>query len=108
MEYISYEEFKKIKMRVGKVVEAKKVEGSEKLLELKVDFGDEQKIGIAGIAKWYKPEDLIGKKFVFVVNLLPKKMLNRTSEVMILAAVKNENLSLITIDKDIEEGSEVD
>lgn len=107
MEYVQFEEFKKIKMKIGKIVSAEKVEGSDKLIKLKVSFGNEEKICVAGIAEWYKPEELIGKKFVFVVNLVPKKIFGIKSEAMILAALKGDKLSLITIDKEIDEGSEV-
>jgi methionine--tRNA ligase beta chain len=76
METISFEEVMKVEMRVGAIVEAEEVEGSSKLVQMKVDFGE--KIGertiFAGIKKWYKPEELVGKQTAFFMNLAPKKM----------------------------------
>lgn len=105
--FVKYEDFAKLDLRVGKVIEASKVGGSEKLLKLIVDFGGEKRQVISGIAKWYKPEELIGKKFVFVFNLERKKIFGLESQAMILASQKDDKLSLVTIDKDIEEGSKV-
>jgi len=104
-EKISIEEFSRIKLRVGKVISAEKIENSKNLLKLIVDFGDEKRQVISGIAEYYKPEELVGKKFAFVVNLKSKKIMGFESQAMILAASKNGKLSLVTIDKDIEEGS---
>ncbi|MEM5832047.1 MAG: methionine--tRNA ligase subunit beta, partial [Candidatus Aenigmatarchaeota archaeon] len=105
---ISLDDFLKVKMKVGKVIKAEKVPNSKKLLNLLVDFGIEKRQVISGIGEHYKPEELIDKKFVFVVNLEKKKIMNLESEAMILAAIdKTGKISLITIDKDIEEGSEI-
>ncbi|MCS7123409.1 MAG: methionine--tRNA ligase [Candidatus Aenigmarchaeota archaeon] len=106
-EKISLDYFSKIKMRVGKILEVEKIPNSKKLLKLLVDFGDEKKQVISGISEYYKIDELIGKKFVFVVNIEKKKIMDFESEAMILAATNKEKISLITIDKDIEEGSEV-
>lgn len=94
-------------MKVGRVLEAEKVEGSEKLIKMIVDFGKEKRQVIAGIAKWYDASELIGKKFVFVTNLEPKRMMGLESQAMILAAMDEEgNLALVTVDKqNIKEGS---
>ncbi|MCD6483043.1 MAG: methionine--tRNA ligase subunit beta [Candidatus Aenigmarchaeota archaeon] len=106
---ISFSEFKKVQMKVGKVIDAERVEGSEKLIKMIVDFGTEKRQAIAGIAKWYGPGELIGKKFVFVINLEPKKMMGLESQAMILAAMDEEgNLALVTLDKpNIKEGSPI-
>jgi len=84
---IAYDDFSKLDLRVGTVVECEEKEGSEKLLRLTVDFGDEGTRNIlSGIKKWYKPENLKGKQFVFVFNLEPRKMMGEESQGMLLAA----------------------
>ena len=84
---INYDDFAKLDLRVGTVVDCVDKEGSEKLLRLTVDFGEEGTRNIlSGIKQWYKPEDIKGKQFVFVFNLAPRKMMGEESEGMILAA----------------------
>jgi methionyl-tRNA synthetase len=84
---IVFEDFAKIDLRVGRVTNCEKKEGSEKLLRLSVDFGEEgTKNILSGIAAWYEPQDLIDKLFIFVLNLEPRKMMGEFSEGMILAA----------------------
>ena len=83
---ISFEEFQKIDLRIGKIVEVEKVEGSNKLLKLKVDLGDEKRQLVAGIAKFYQPKNLIGREIVVVVNLEPKILKGIESQGMLLAA----------------------
>jgi len=83
---ISFEEFQKIDLRVGKIVEVEKVEGTDKLLKLKVDLGAEKRQLVAGIAKFYQPKDLIGREIVVVVNLEPKILKGIESQGMLLAA----------------------
>jgi len=84
---ISYEDFVKLDIRVGTILNCEEKEGSDKLLRLTVDFGEEGTRNIlSGIKKWYKPVDLTGKQFAFVFNLAPRKMLGEFSEGMILAA----------------------
>lgn len=82
---INYEDFSKVELKVGKVLTAEPIEGSEKLLKLEVNFGEETRQILSGIAKWYSPKDLIGKFFVFVTNLEPRKMMGLESFGMILA-----------------------
>lgn len=84
---ISYEDFAQLDLRVGTVIECVEKEGSDKLLRLTVDFGEEGTRNIlSGIKKWYQPKDLKDKQFVFVFNLAPRKMMGEDSEGMILAA----------------------
>lgn len=84
---IQYDDFAKLDLRVGTIIECVEKEGSEKLLRLTVDFGEAGTRNIlSGIKKWYKPENLKGKQFVFVFNLAPRKMMGEESEGMILAA----------------------
>lgn len=86
-EIINYDDFAKLDLRVGTIVNCEEKEGSNKLLRLTVDFGEEGTRNIlSGIKAWYKPADLIGKQFVFVFNLAPRKMMEEDSEGMILAA----------------------
>lgn len=83
---ISFDDFSKLELRVGTVIEAEEVEGSEKLIKLMVDLGEEQPRQIlAGIIKWYKPASLVGKQFVFVANLEPRMMMGLQSNGMLLA-----------------------
>lgn len=84
---ITIDDFAKLDLRVGTVVECEEKEGSEKLLRLTVDFGEEGTRNIfSGIKQWYKPEDLKGKQFIFIINLEPRKMMGEFSEGMLLAA----------------------
>lgn len=94
---ITFEDFAKLDLRVGKIVECERKEGSEKLLRLKVNFGDEgDKTILSGIQQWYTPEDLLNKSFIFVINLEPRKMMGEFSEGMILAADGEKPLPLTT------------
>jgi methionyl-tRNA synthetase len=83
---IGIEDFAKVEMRVGQVKSAEKVQGADKLLKLMVDIGDEVRQIVAGIAEVYKPEDLVGRKVVVVVNLQPRKLRGVESNGMIVAA----------------------
>ncbi|MCW1304907.1 MAG: methionine--tRNA ligase [Candidatus Parvarchaeota archaeon] len=109
-EVISFEEFKKMDLRVGRVMDAEKVAGTDKLIKMTVDFGElGKRTVVAGIAKFYEPEDLVNKQFVFVTNLEPKKMRGILSEAMILAAVEGdeEKIALVGIEKEVKEGTPV-
>ena len=107
IEIISYEEFKKIDLRVGKIIDAEPVSGTDKLLKLKVNLGKEIRTIVAGVRKHYSAEDILGKKIVIVYNLKPRKIRGIESQGMLLAAVDNHNVVLLTVDKDITEGSKV-
>lgn len=102
---ISIEDFAKVELKVAKVLEASNIEGANKLLKLKLKVGNEEKQVVSGIAKHYEPSDLIGKNVIFVANLKPAKLRGIDSEGMILAASDKKDLSLITIDKDIADGT---
>lgn len=116
---ISIDDFAKVEIKLGTVVDAKEVEGSDKLLRLSVDFGEQREIEsesgnteiekhirnvFSGIKKYVKIEDIIGKQFPFVTNLEPRKMMGEYSEAMIMAAsetlevdgVKTEKFSLLS------------
>lgn len=110
MEKIKIDDFLKIEIKIGKIIEAEKIEQSNKLLKLKVDFGnDDVRQVLSGIAKWYNPEDMIGKNFTFVVNLEYRNMLDMESQAMILACHDKENdiVSALMPDKDILPGSPI-
>ncbi len=84
---ITIDDFAKVELKVGTVLEAEDVEGSEKLIKLKVDLAEESPRQIlAGVKQWYKPKDFVGKQVVVVVNLEPKVMMGLESQGMMLAA----------------------
>lgn len=83
---IPLEEFKKLDLRVAEVIAAEKVEGSDKLLKLQIDIGNEERQLVAGIAQFYAPEDMAGRRIVVIVNLEPKIFLGLESQGMLLAA----------------------
>jgi len=92
---INFDEFVKVELRVVKVVEASRVEGSEKLLKLIVSMGDETRQILAGIGKSYAPEDLLGKEVVIVANLEPRMLMGLESQGMILAATDDNGLAVV-------------
>ena len=104
---VSYDEFKKIDLRVGKVISAEEVSGTDKLLKLEISLGAETRIIVAGIRKHYSVEEILGKKIVMVKNLQPVKLRGIESQGMLLAAVKDNKVVLLTIDKDIDVGSKI-
>jgi len=86
MEPISIDDFKKVEIRIGEIKSAEKIEGSDKLLKLKVNFGTEERQVLSGIAAHFpEPHDLVGKKCPFVTNLAPRMMMGLESQAMILA-----------------------
>ena len=106
---ITIDDFAKINLKVGKVLECKHVDGADKLLVSQIKIGDEVRQIVSGIAKHYSPEDLVGKKVVVVTNLKPVKLRGVLSQGMILAASdENGKLSLVTPDdENLDDGSEV-
>lgn len=107
-EFITIDDFDKIKLKIGEVLECEKVAKSDKLLKSQIKIGNEVRQIVSGIAKWYTPEQMIGKKVVVVTNLKPVKLRGVMSEGMILAASdENGNLALVSIDTDIINGAEV-
>ena len=106
-EQITINDFAKIELKVGKIVSARKAPNAEKLLLLDVDLGDEKRQLVAGIAKWYTPEELVGKNIVVLTNLKPAVIRGFESQGMLLAADDGENVVLITTDKPIAPGSKI-
>lgn len=105
---VDIEEFSKMDLRVGTVLECEKVPKADKLLRFLIDDGLEKRQILSGIAKYYKPEDLLGKQVVFIANLPARKLRGLDSQGMILSAVNNDgSLSVITVDRPVKPGSEV-
>jgi methionyl-tRNA synthetase len=106
MDQITYEEFKRMDLRVAQILEAERVPGATKILKLKIDIGTEQRQMIAGIAETYAPEDLVGKKLIVIVNLKPAVIRGIESQAMLLAAITPDNKALIPFfDRDIAPGA---
>lgn len=105
---VDIEEFSKMDLRVGTVLECEKVPKADKLLRFLIDDGLEKRQILSGIAKYYKPEELLGKQVVFIANLPARKLRGLDSQGMILSAVNNDgSLSVITVDRPVNPGSEV-
>lgn len=115
---ITLEEFKKIEIRIGKILSAEKVENADKLLKLQVDFGpakqdepesEERTVRqiISGIAESFTPQDLVGKKLPFIVNLEYRKFKGEESQGMLMAIDANEKTVLLEPAGDVKEGTEV-
>ncbi|MFH1751159.1 MAG: methionine--tRNA ligase subunit beta [Candidatus Micrarchaeota archaeon] len=108
METVSFEDFSKLKLKVAKILEAERVEGSDKLLKLQIRLGDEIRTLVAGIAEQYAEDELLGKKIIVVANLAPKKLKGIDSQGMLLAAEGPDGtLSLLSLDRDVEDGIDV-
>ena len=107
MENINFEEFKKIHLRIAKIVSAEKIEESEKLLKLEIDLGNEERQIIAGIGKFYQPEELIGREIVVIINLEPRTLMGLESQGMLLAANNEGEPVLLKPDKEVPAGTEI-
>ena len=106
--YISIDDFIKVEMRIGQILSAEKIEGSDKLLKLAVDFGEEKpRQVLSGIAKLVEMEEIIGKKFPFVTNLAPRMMMGMESQAMILAGSDGGDLALLNPSKDLPNGTKL-
>ena len=102
---ISIKDFKKLEIRIGTITEAEKVSGSDKLLKMQVNFGDQTRQIVAGLAEYYPIEEMTGKQIVVLINLKPAKIFGQWSYGMLLAAEKNGELSLLTVDRAIQNGA---
>jgi tRNA-binding EMAP/Myf-like protein len=107
MDQISFEDFKKLEIKIGKILTAEKVEGSDKLLKLEVSFGEEKRQIIAGIAQFYAPEALVGKECPFAYNLAPRVLKGLESQGMILCPSDENGPVLLHPDKEIPPGSAI-
>lgn len=111
MDLVNFEDFKKIDVRIGKILTAEKIEGADRLLKLEVDFGEYRRQIVSGIAEFYKPEDLIGKECPFIVNLTPRNFMGVESQGMLFAikvdpsAGSGQAAVLLHPDQEVPEGS---
>ena len=104
---ITYDDFKKIELRVAKILEAERVDGSEKLLKLELDLSGESRQIIAGIGKNYEPEKIIGKEIIIIANLEPKQLMGLESNGMLLAADSANGPVILMPEKEVEPGASI-
>lgn len=104
---ITIDEFGKLDLRVAEILEVERVSGTDKLLKIKLQVGDESRQVVSGIAKHYSMDELVGKKVILVANLKPVKLRGIESQGMILAAAEGKELTLLTVEKDIKTGTKV-
>ena len=104
-EMISYEDFQKLDLRIAKVMGAEEIKGTDRLLKITLEIGEEKRTIVAGIKEHYNAEEIIGKKIVVVYNLQPVQLRGIESNGMLLAASDNKHVVLLTVDKDISDGS---
>lgn len=104
-EEIGIDDFAKVELRVAQVIAAQPVKKADKLLKLQLDLGYEQRQVVSGIAKFYTPEDLVGRKVICVVNLKPVKLRGELSQGMILAASMGDQLTLATVPENMPNGA---
>lgn len=105
--FINIDDFKKINIKIVEIREADRIKKSKKLIKLKVFDGERERQVVAGIAEYYSPESLIGKRVLMVVNLKPVKIMGELSEGMLLAAKDSNNLSLLISERDIDIGADI-
>jgi len=109
---INIDEFAKIELRIAKVLEAERVEGSEKLIKMKLDVNDKNEAGefetrqvLAGIGKTYEPENLVGKEIIIVANLEPRMLMGLESRGMIVAGSDGEGIAIVSPDRELPPGT---
>ena len=102
---ITFEDFKKLDLRVGEIKSVEDLEGADSLYRVVVDLGEEERQVLAGLKDYYEKEEMEGKKVIIVANLEPKSMFGEESQGMILAA--GEEARLLTVDGEVEKGSKV-
>ena len=106
-DYIEFDEWEKLDIRVGKVIECEPVPKSKKLLRFVLEVGNETRQILSGISQFHNPDELIGKNVVFIANLKPRKMMGYDSCGMILSAEHGDNLTVLTTLKDVQSGAEI-
>lgn len=110
---VTFDDFSKVELKVGTVLEAEEVEDSEKLIKLEVDLGEDHPRQIlAGVKQWYSPEDFVGKQVIVVANLEPKMMMGLESQGMMLAADPSTTLRasgpvFLTVPKKVPPGTKI-
>lgn len=104
---ITFEEFKKLDIRIGEILGVEKVENADNLLKLEVDFGEFKRQIVSGIAVWYKPSDLKGKKLPFIINLEPRKFKGVENQGMLMAVDGKEKPILLEPTEKVSVGDKV-
>ncbi len=107
MENISFDDFMKLDIRMGRIISAEKVEGADRLLKIQIDSGEEKRTLVAGIAEVYEPDAIVDRYVPVLMNLEPRKIRGIESQGMILAAVSDGRPVLLNPDKDISAGSKI-
>lgn len=107
-ETVSFEEFSKMDLRVGKIIKAERVAGSKNLIRMFIDIGEgENRQAVAGIAQHYSPQEIEGKQVAVIANLKPKRIFGMESNVMILAAEDENTVSILLSDRPVNVGSKI-
>jgi len=104
---ITIDDFKKIELKVAKILEAERVEGSDKLIKMQLSLGEEKRQVIGGIGKTYEPEQLIGREIIIVANLEPRNLMGLESQGMLLAASDENGIALLAPDKEVTPGFKI-
>ncbi len=104
---VTFEDFKRLDIRIGRVIAAAKVEGTDKLLRLEVDLGEKKQQLVAGIAEYYRPDEVLNKELPVLVNLESRKIKGVESQGMILAISGENKINLLHPDKEVAPGSRV-
>ena len=105
---VTFDEFKKLDMRIGTIVNVEKIPRTERLYKIIVDLGVlGRRQTVSSLVGYYSPEELVSKRIVFLTNLRPTKFAGEPSEGMLLAAEKGDRLALLSTDRDIENGAKV-
>ncbi len=107
MEPVTYDDWRKLELRIAEVIDAKEHPEADKLLILKVKIGAEERTIVAGIKQHYTPKQIIGKKIVVFANLQPRTLRGVTSQGMLLAAVDGDKVILLQPEKDIASGAKI-
>ena len=104
---ISYDDFKKLDLRVAKIIKIEEIPGKNKIVKGEIDLGDEMRNVIIGGAEFYQPKDLVGKTVIVVANLEPKKMAGVESNAMLLAADVNDKPFWLTVGSEVPPGTKI-
>ena len=107
MDEITIDEFRKLDIRVGEITAAERVQGTDKLVRVTVDIGDEVRTVVAGIATHYQPADLVGRRIVVLANLKPRQVRGVESRGMMLAATWGNDVAILTVDRSAPKGSKI-
>lgn len=104
---ISFDDFQKLDLRVASIISAERIEGSDKLLKLMINIGDEERQLVAGIGRKYSPEELEGKQIVVIANLEPRELMGLESQGMLLAADGEQGSVMLIPDHEIPPGAKI-